>query len=56
MGSAWSDAPWMSAEHGAGFELLKALKQHLDPGNLFLPHKLGLSAAPSAKTRGDPGS
>jgi alkyldihydroxyacetonephosphate synthase len=49
-------APWMSSEHGAGFELLKALKQHLDPGHLFLPHKLGLSAGPDPATRGDPGS
>jgi alkyldihydroxyacetonephosphate synthase len=41
-------APWMRAEHGAAFDVLRALKQHLDPGSLFLPGKLGLSPVPTA--------
>jgi alkyldihydroxyacetonephosphate synthase len=44
-------APWMKAEHGAaGFDLLRALKHHLDPQSLFLPGKLGLSPVPGADT------
>jgi alkyldihydroxyacetonephosphate synthase len=48
-------APWMGAEHGIGLDLLQALKQHLDPGNLFLPGKLGLGAIPGPGTGGESG-
>jgi alkyldihydroxyacetonephosphate synthase len=41
--------PWMHAEHGAGLELMQALKDHLDPEALFLPGKLGLRAVPAAR-------
>lgn len=34
--------PWMRAEHGAGLDLLQAIKDHLDPAGLFAPGKLGL--------------
>jgi alkyldihydroxyacetonephosphate synthase len=39
-------AQWMRAEHGAGFDLLAALKRQLDPDNLLLPGKLGLDGKP----------
>ncbi len=36
-------APWMVKEHGsAGFALLQAIKQYLDPNNIMNPGKLGL--------------
>lgn len=40
--------PWLRAELGIGLELLQGLKDHLDPGNLFVPGKLGLRARPGA--------
>ena len=33
---------WLRTELGSGFELLQAIKDHLDPDNLFVPGKLGL--------------
>ena len=41
---------WMAQEHGVGLELLQALKDHLDPGALLNPGKLGLRCAGNAET------
>lgn len=40
--------PWLKGELGIGLELLQGLKDHLDPGNLFVPGKLGMRARPGA--------
>jgi alkyldihydroxyacetonephosphate synthase len=34
--------PWMEQELGGGLPVLQAIKDHLDPDNLFVPGKLGL--------------
>jgi len=44
---AWRGG-WLRAELGSGFTLLQALKDHLDPDNLFVPGKLGLRARDGA--------
>jgi FAD/FMN-containing dehydrogenase len=38
-------APLMAREHGAGLEVLRRLKQHLDPKSILNPGKLGLATA-----------
>jgi len=40
--------PWMEQELGGGLPLLQAIKDHLDPDNLFVPGKLGLRPRPGA--------
>jgi alkyldihydroxyacetonephosphate synthase len=40
--------PWLREELGVGLEMLQALKDHLDPDNLFLPGKLALRPRPGA--------
>lgn len=40
--------PWMRAELGTGLDVLQAIKDALDPGNLLNPGKLGLRPAPGA--------
>ncbi len=40
--------PWLRAELGVGLEMLQALKDHLDPDNLFVAGKLGMRARPGA--------
>jgi alkyldihydroxyacetonephosphate synthase len=40
--------PWLREELGPGLELLQALKDHLDPDNLFVPGKLALRGRPGA--------
>ncbi len=42
---------WMRSELGAGLDLLQILKQQLDPGNLFVPGKLGLNGPRQDNTR-----
>lgn len=41
--------PWMKRELGAGLSVLQAIKDALDPGNLFNPGKIGLRAGANAK-------
>lgn len=41
--------PWMKRELGEGLNVLQAIKDVLDPGNLMNPGKLGLRAAANAK-------
>jgi alkyldihydroxyacetonephosphate synthase len=44
-------APWMPIEHGqAGFALLQAVKQYLDPNNVMNPGKLGFQTAEEKQT------
>ncbi|RPH45033.1 MAG: FAD-binding oxidoreductase [Burkholderiales bacterium] len=40
--------PWLRTELGVGLEMLQAVKDHLDPDNLFVPGKLGMRARPGA--------
>ena len=40
--------PWLARELGAGLDVLQAIKDTLDPGNLMNPGKLGLRPAASA--------
>ena len=40
-------APLMEREHGVGLEVLRRLKQHIDPQGLLNPGKLDLVTAPS---------
>jgi alkyldihydroxyacetonephosphate synthase len=40
--------PWLRTELGTGLEMLQALKDHLDPDNLFVAGKLGMRARPGA--------
>jgi alkyldihydroxyacetonephosphate synthase len=48
-------APWMPVEHGpAGFALLEAIKQHLDPNNILNPGKLGLGSKDSQSAASSP--
>lgn len=39
---------WMAREHGAGLEIMQAVKDALDPDNLVNPGKLGLRGAEGA--------
>ncbi len=39
---------WMAKEHGIGLEIIQALKDALDPGNLVNPGKLGMRPADDA--------
>ncbi|MBX3598300.1 MAG: FAD-binding oxidoreductase [Rhizobiaceae bacterium] len=39
---------WMRREHGVALDVLQALKDALDPGNLFNPGKMGLRQADGA--------
>jgi alkyldihydroxyacetonephosphate synthase len=39
---------WMRGELGAGLDVLQAIKDALDPGNLMNPGKLGLRPAEGA--------
>ncbi|KQW22024.1 FAD-linked oxidase [Afipia sp. Root123D2] len=41
--------PWMKRELGSGLAVLQAIKDALDPGNLFNPGKIGLRASANAK-------
>ena len=41
-GAGWFRAPWLRDELGIGFEVLRAVKAHLDPRNICNPGKLGL--------------
>lgn len=41
--------PWMQRELGTGLGVLQAIKDALDPGNLFNPGKIGLRPGASAK-------
>ena len=41
--------PWMQRELGTGLKVLQAIKDALDPGNLFNPGKIGLRPGASAK-------
>lgn len=41
-GSGLFRGPWMDGELGVGMDLLRAVKQAIDPQNLFNPGKLGL--------------
>lgn len=43
-GAGWFRGPWMEAELAGGLPVLQALKDALDPQNLFNPGKLGLRA------------
>ncbi len=43
---------WMAREHGAGLELLQALKDQLDPDALLNPGKLGLRPAAAPQNAG----
>lgn len=40
-GSGLFRGPWMDGEHGVGMEVLRKIKQAIDPKNLFNPGKLG---------------
>lgn len=56
-GSGLFRGPWMDEELGVGMDVLRAIKQAIDPANLFNPGKLGLPARPDAvdpyRDRGD---
>ncbi|MHC5656146.1 FAD-binding oxidoreductase [Stappia sp.] len=43
-GSGLFRGPWMDGELGVGMDILRAVKQAIDPQNLFNPGKLGLPA------------
>ncbi len=47
-GSGLFRGAWMDGEHGVGMDLLRAIKQAIDPQNLFNPGKLGLPPRPGA--------
>ena len=40
--------PWLARELGVGLDILQAIKDTLDPGNLMNPGKLGLRPAAGA--------
>ncbi|MBB6182475.1 FAD-binding oxidoreductase [Pseudorhizobium flavum] len=47
-GSGLFRGPWMDEEHGVGMDLLRKIKESIDPQNLFNPGKLGFPPRPGA--------